>query len=100
MDGAGDDRPSVLALCGEVGGKVVPYLDATFDLAVDALAVHYGDHRVAALAELNRVLPRRRPRALHSTSDADWLRNGGSYFDALIETDMWSGRDGEHEVRF
>jgi SAM-dependent methyltransferase len=82
-------------------GEPLPYQDASFDLAVCALAIHYVDDRVAALAELNRVL---RPGGAlvlstqHPTTD--WLRKGGSYFDTVIETDLWRGPDGDHEVRF
>jgi SAM-dependent methyltransferase len=65
--------------------------DASVDLALCALAIEYVDDRVAALRELRRVL---RPGGAlvlsrqHPT--ADWLRNGGSYFDQRVIEETWS----------
>lgn len=65
--------------------------DESVDLVLLALAVEYVDDRVAALAELRRVL---RPGGalvlsrLHPTGD--WLRHGGSYFDARVVEEVWS----------
>lgn len=64
-------------------GDRIGWLPAAVDLALCALAIEYADDRVAALSELRRVL---RPDGalvlsrLHPTGD--WLRHGGSYFDA------------------
>jgi SAM-dependent methyltransferase len=72
--------------------------DGSVDLALCALALEYVDDRVAALAELRRVL---RPGGVlvlsrqHPT--ADWLRNGGSYFDQRVIEETW--RNGWH-VRY
>jgi SAM-dependent methyltransferase len=65
--------------------------DDSVDLALCALAIEYVDDRVAALAELRRVL---RPGGAlvlsrqHPT--ADWLRNGGSYFEQRVIEETWS----------
>lgn len=82
-------------------GEPLPYADAAFDRAVCALAIHYVDDRPAAFAELYRVL---RPgcslvvSTQHPT--ADWLRKGGSYFDHVLETDMWRTPGEPQAVRF
>jgi SAM-dependent methyltransferase len=73
-------------------GRPLDWLpDATIDLALAALVIHYVDDRVAALGELNRVL---RPdgRLVLSTSHptADWLADGGSYFDERYAEERWS----------
>jgi ubiquinone/menaquinone biosynthesis C-methylase UbiE len=65
--------------------------DGSVDLALCALAIEYVDDRVAALAELRRVL---RPGGAlvlsrqHPTGD--WLRHGGSYFEARTIRETWS----------
>lgn len=70
----------------------IGWLDtASVDLALCALAIEYVDDRVAALRELRRVL--RPDGALvlsrqHPT--ADWLHNGGSYFDQRVVEETWS----------
>ncbi|WP_329085077.1 MULTISPECIES: class I SAM-dependent methyltransferase [unclassified Streptosporangium] len=65
--------------------------DATVDLILATLVIHYVRDRVAALRELHRVL---RPwgRLVLSTSHpaADWLADGGSYFDARHVEETWS----------
>ena len=82
-------------------GQRLPYADAAFDRAVCALAIHYVADRPAAFAELFRVL---RPGGVlvlstqHPTTD--WLRKGGSYFDRVLETDLWNSPDGPREIRF
>ncbi|WP_329431156.1 class I SAM-dependent methyltransferase (plasmid) [Streptosporangium sp. NBC_01495] len=65
--------------------------DAGMDLAVLALVIHYVRDRVAALRELHRVL-RPHGRLVLSTSHptADWLTDGGSYFDARYVEEKWS----------
>jgi SAM-dependent methyltransferase len=82
-------------------GEPLPFDDAAFDLVVCALAIHYIDDRAAVLAEFRRVL---RPggAAVVSTQHptADWLRKGGSYFDVVVESDVWRRDDGEWELRF
>jgi SAM-dependent methyltransferase len=64
--------------------------DGSVDLVLLALAIDYIDDRVAALRELRRVL--RPDGALvfsrqHPTGD--WLRHGGSYFDARVIHETW-----------
>jgi SAM-dependent methyltransferase len=79
----------------------LPYPDASVDLVVCALAIHYVTDERAAFAEMRRVL---RPggAAVVSTQHptTDWLRKGGSYFDRVLETDAWSMLSGRHEVQF
>ena len=64
--------------------------DCSFDLALLALALEYVDDRVAALAELRRVL---RPEGALVLSRqhpfGDWLRHGGSYFDVRVIEEIW-----------
>ncbi|MDQ0773033.1 SAM-dependent methyltransferase [Streptomyces aurantiacus] len=66
--------------------------DETVDLVLATLVIHYVRDRVAALRELHRVL---RPdgRLVLSTSHptADWLADGGSYFDARHVEETWTG---------
>jgi SAM-dependent methyltransferase len=62
-----------------------------FDLVLLALALEYVDDRASALAALRGVL--RPDGALvlsrqHPT--ADWLRNGGSYFETRLIDEVWS----------
>jgi SAM-dependent methyltransferase len=82
-------------------GEPLPYPDGAFDLVVCALAIHYASDRRAAFAEFRRVL---RPggAAVVSTQHPvmDWLRKGGSYFQATLETDIWSTPSGDQPVRF
>jgi SAM-dependent methyltransferase len=65
--------------------------DAGFDAIVLALVIHHVDDLVAALKELHRVL---RPggRMVVSTHHpvSDWLRRGGSYFDARVVEEVWN----------
>lgn len=65
--------------------------DATIDLALMALVIHYLTDRITALRELHRVL-RPHGRLVISTSHptADWLADGGSYFDARHVEQQWS----------
>ncbi len=65
--------------------------DASFDLVLLALAIEYVDDRVSALSELRRVLSPRGALVMsrqHPT--ADWLSNGGSYFESRIVEETWS----------
>src|SRR6202034_72539 len=82
-------------------GEPLPYPDDTFDLVVCALAIHYASDRTAAFAEFCRVL---RPgcAAVVSTQHPvmDWLRKGGSYFQATLETTMWRMQPGDERVPF
>lgn len=65
--------------------------DDSADLVLLALAIEYVDDRIAMLRELRRVL---RPDGalvlsrMHPTGD--WLRHGGSYFDARVIEEVWS----------
>jgi ubiquinone/menaquinone biosynthesis C-methylase UbiE len=64
--------------------------DASIDLVVCALMIHYVEDRPALYRELHRVL--RSDGALvlstqHPT--ADWLRRGGSYFSTERTADLW-----------
>jgi len=82
-------------------GERLPYRDGAFDLIVCALAIHYASDRAAAFAEFCRVL---RPggAAVVSTQHPvmDWLRKGGSYFQATLETDVWQTPSGDQPVHF
>jgi SAM-dependent methyltransferase len=82
-------------------GEPLPYPDGAFDLIVCALAIHYARDRAAAFVEFSRVL---RPggAAVVSTQHPvmDWLRKGGSYFQATLETDIWNMPSGEQPVHF
>lgn len=73
-------------------GDPITWLDtASVDLALCALAIEYVDDRVAALRELRRVLHPDGALVLsrqHPT--ADWLHNGGSYFDQRVVEETWS----------
>ena len=65
--------------------------DASFDLVLLALAIEYVDDRVSALSELRRVLSPCGALVMsrqHPT--ADWLSNGGSYFESRIIEETWS----------
>jgi SAM-dependent methyltransferase len=66
--------------------------DATMDLAVMALVIHYVHDRVTALGELHRVL-RPHGRLVISTSHptTDWLTDGGGYFEVRHVEEQWSG---------
>lgn len=79
----------------------LPYPDAAFDLGVCALAIHYAEDQPATFAELHRVLcPGGALVVSTQHPTADWLRSGGSYFDRVLETDIWGGPSGDHRVRF
>ena len=82
-------------------GEPLPYPDGAFDLIVCALAIHYARDRTAAFTEFCRVL---RPggAAVVSTQHPvmDWLRKGGSYFQTILETDIWHTPSGDQPVRF
>jgi SAM-dependent methyltransferase len=83
-----------------LGGNL-PFRDASFDVAVCALVIHYVADRRAAFQEFARIL---RPggRLVVSTQHptTDWLRKGGSYFDIVEEEDIWKTEDGPYRVRF
>jgi SAM-dependent methyltransferase len=68
----------------------LPFADASFDVIVCALVIHYVDDRAAVLSEFRRVL-RPAGRAVVSTSHPtfDWLHHGGSYFDTRVEEEVW-----------
>lgn len=82
-------------------GEPLPYPDSAFDFIVCALAIHYASDRAAAFAEFCRVL---RPggAAVVSTQHPvmDWLRKGGSYFQTVLETDVWHTQAGDQPVHF
>lgn len=82
-------------------GERLPYADAEFDAAVCALAIHHVNDRPAAFVELHRVLRPGAPLVMSTTHPtADWLRKGGSYFDRVLETDVWLSPSGDQPVRF
>jgi ubiquinone/menaquinone biosynthesis C-methylase UbiE len=71
-------------------GEPLPYPDGAFDLIVCALAIHYASDRVAAFAKFCRVLRPGRAAVVSTQHPVmDWLRKGGSYFQATLETDIW-----------
>lgn len=82
-------------------GAPMSFEDDSFDAVVCALTIHHIDDRHAALAELCRVL---RPGGVLALSTqhptTDWLRKGGSYFDIVVETDVWRRTDREWQVSF
>jgi SAM-dependent methyltransferase len=88
-------------VCRATLGAALPYADGVFDLIVCALAMHYADDRGAAFAGFFRVL---RPGGAVVISVQhpfmDWLRKGGSYFGATLETDTWHGSFGDQPVQF
>jgi ubiquinone/menaquinone biosynthesis C-methylase UbiE len=79
----------------------LPLADASFDLVVCALAIHYANDRAATLREFRRVV---RPggAVIVSTQHpmSDWLRKGGSYFDVVLETERWESMGPDWEVSF
>lgn len=82
-------------------GEPLPYPDEAFDLVVCALAIHYVEDKTAVFAELHRVTMSGGAVVVstqHPT--ADWMRKGGSYFDRVLETDVWDMPDGGQPVRF
>ena len=82
-------------------GEPLPYPDESFDLAVCALAIHYADDRAAAFAELHRVLAPGGALVVSTGHPmADALRTRGSYFDRVLETDVWETPDGPQAVRY
>lgn len=92
------DRGTVHQL---VLGEPLPFAAGEFDLVVSALMIHYVDDRIAALTELHRVLAPHGALVMstqHPT--ADWLRKGGSYFDVVVETDIWKRGGDEWAVSF
>jgi SAM-dependent methyltransferase len=82
-------------------GAPLPYPDSTFDLIVCALAIHYASDRGVAFAEFWRLL---RPGGALVVSTQhpvmDWLRKGGSYFQTVLETDIWRLPSGDQVVQF
>jgi SAM-dependent methyltransferase len=68
--------------------------DASIDAVVSALVWHYIDERLDALREFRRVL-RDGGRVVISCGHPtdDWLRNGGSYFEARHKVEYWSSLD-------
>lgn len=96
-----DQSPRMIELCrARVGdgdfrvhdlGDPLDWLrDDSVDLALCALAIEHVDDRVAALRELRRVLCPGGALVLsiqHPTGN--WLRHGGSYFDARLMHETW-----------
>ena len=81
-------------------GEPLPYPDDAFDLIVCALAIHYAIDRAAAFAGFCRVLRPGGAAVDDAASVMDWLRKGGSYFHATVETDIWHTPSGDQPVRF
>jgi SAM-dependent methyltransferase len=68
---------------------------------VCALAIHYADDRTAAFTELHRVLAPGGALVVSTGHPlADARRSGGSYFDSVLETDVWDTPDGPQTVRY
>ncbi|UQI49674.1 class I SAM-dependent methyltransferase (plasmid) [Streptomyces sp. HU2014] len=65
--------------------------DSSIDLALATLVIHYVRDRIATLRELHRVL-RPAGQLVLSTSHptADWLADGGGYFDSRHVEETWS----------
>ena len=82
-------------------GEALPYPDDTVDAAVYALAIHYVADERAAYRELHRIV---RPGGVLVVSTqhptADWLRLGGSYFDRVLEEEVWAGVGTPTPVRY
>ena len=82
-------------------GEPLPYEEGSFDLVVCALAIHYADNRAAAFAELHRVLAPGGALVVSTSHPmADAMRCGGSYFDRVLQTEVWDAQDGPHKVRY
>jgi SAM-dependent methyltransferase len=65
--------------------------DAAFDIVLATLVIHYVHNRMAALREFHRVLlPEGRLILSTSHPTADWLADGGSYFDAHLVEESWT----------
>ena len=82
-------------------GTPMSFEDDSFDAVVCALTIHHVDDRHAALVELCRVLRLGGALVLstqHPTTD--WLRKGGSYFDIVVETDVWKRPERDWQVSF
>lgn len=82
--------PAATVRVADLADPLAWLADASVDAVLLALAYHYIDDRVAVLRELRRVL---RPdgalvmSTTHPTSD--WLRLGGSYFEARVVEEVW-----------
>lgn len=64
--------------------------DASFDLAIAPLMLHYVTDRVAALCEVARVLTNDGCLIVSTQHPfADWRRHGGSYFATELVQDTW-----------
>jgi SAM-dependent methyltransferase len=97
-----DQSPRMIELCrarvpsgdfrvGDLGQPLEWLPDASFDRVLFALAIEYVDDRVSALKELRRVLKPSGALVLsrqHPT--ADWLANGGDYFNTRVIEETWS----------
>jgi ubiquinone/menaquinone biosynthesis C-methylase UbiE len=84
-----------------VFGERRPLADSGFDLVVWALAIYYADDRSAAFSEFFRVV-RAGGAVVFSTHHptAEWLRDGGSYFDVRRTEQVWARADLSYTVRF
>ena len=82
-------------------GESLPFASESFDVVVCALVIHYVAKPEDAFREFFRVL---RPggRVVLSTQHptVDWMRKGGSYFDARQEQDVWQTPAGPQQVEF
>lgn len=103
-------RPRLLAAAGagqqvelrqHDASRPFAFADASFDVAISALMIHYLDRtaRASVLREVHRMV---RPgghlvlSSVHPTED--WLRKGGNYFEETWITDVWKSLDYEHPV--
>lgn len=75
--------------------------DASFDIALAPLMIHYVTDRVTMLREVARVL--RADSALVVSTQhpfADWQRHGGSYFATELVHDTWRRTCGSFQMPF
>lgn len=75
--------------------------DASFDIAVAPLMIHYVDDRVSALTEVARTLAPDGYLVLSTQHPfTDWQRHGGSCFTTEMVTDTWKPKWGALEMPF
>lgn len=74
----------------DISQPLVFAADASFDIAIAPLMIHYVTDRVAALREVARVLTPEGYLILSTSHPfADWKLHGGSYFATELVQDIW-----------